>query len=133
MARAIWKGSINIGLVNIPVALHSGEEREELSFKLLDRRNLAPVRYKRVNEKSGREVPWGEIVKGYEYKNGEYVVLTEEDFRRADVEATQTVEITSFVNASEIDPAYYDKPYYLEPLRSEERRVGKECSVRRES
>jgi DNA end-binding protein Ku len=117
MARAIWKGSINFGLVNIPVALHSGEEREELSFKLLDRRNLAPVRYKRVNEKTGREVPWDEIVKGYEYKNGEYVVLAEEDFRRADVEATQTVEITSFVDASEIDPVCYDKPYYLEPLK----------------
>jgi DNA end-binding protein Ku len=117
MARAIWKGSINFGLVNIPVALHSGEEREELSFKLLDRRHLAPVRYKRVNERTGREVPWDEIVKGYEYKNGEHVVLTEEDFRRADVEATQTVEITSFVDASEIDPVYYDKPYYLEPLK----------------
>jgi DNA end-binding protein Ku len=117
MARAIWKGSINFGLVNIPVALHSGEEREELGFKLLDRRHLAPVRYKRVNERTGREVPWDEIVKGYEYKNGEHVVLTEEDFRRADVEATQTVEITSFVDASEIDPVYYDKPYYLEPLK----------------
>jgi DNA end-binding protein Ku len=117
MARAIWKGSINFGLVNIPVALHSGEGREELSFRLLDRRNLAPVRYKRVNERTGREVPWDEIVKGYEYKKGEYVVLTEEDFRRADVEATQTVEITGFVDASEIDPVYYDKPYYLEPLQ----------------
>jgi DNA end-binding protein Ku len=117
MARAIWKGSINFGLVNIPVALHSGEERQELSFRLLDRRNLAPVRYKRVNERTGREVPWEEIVKGYEYKKGEYVVLTEEDFRRADVEGTQTVEITGFVDASEIDPVYYDKPYYLEPLK----------------
>ncbi len=117
MARAIWKGSINFGLVNIPVALHSGEEREELSFKLLDRRNLAPVRYKRVNERTGREVPWDEIVKGYEYKKEEFVVLTEEDFRRADVEATQTVEITGFVDASEIDAVYYDKPYYLEPLK----------------
>ena len=117
MARAIWKGSINFGLVNIPVALHSGEEREELSFKLLDRRNLAPVRYKRVNERTGREVSWDEIVKGHEYKKGEFVVLTEEDFRRADVEATQTVEITGFVDASEIDAVYYDKPYYLEPLK----------------
>ena len=117
MARAIWKGSINFGLVNIPVALHSGEEREELSFKLLDRRNLAPVRYKRVNERTGREVSWDEIVKGHEYKKGEFVVLTEEDLRRADVEATQTVEITGFVDASEIDAVYYDKPYYLEPLK----------------
>src|SRR4030095_6485533 len=117
MARAIWKGSINFGLVNIPVALHAGEERQELSFRLLDRRNLAPVRYKRVNERTGREVTWEEIVKGHEYKKGEYVVLTEEDFRRADVEATQTVEITGFVDASEIDPVYYDKPYYLEPLK----------------
>src|SRR4030095_13157346 len=101
MARAIWKGSINFGLVNIPVALHSGEERNELSFKLLDRRNLAPVRYKRAKEKTRRYVPWDEIVKGDENKKNKNVILSEEDFRRADVEAAQTVEITAFVDASE--------------------------------
>jgi DNA end-binding protein Ku len=128
MARAIWKGSINFGLVNIPVALHSGEERNELSFKLLDRRNLAPVRYKRVNEKTGREVPWDEIVKGYENKKNQNIVMSDEDFRRADVEATQAVEITAFVDASEIVPVYYDKPYYLEPLK----KAGKSYALLRE-
>jgi len=128
MARAIWKGSINFGLVNIPVSLHSGEERKEFSFKLLDRRNLAPVRYKRVNEKTGREVPWDEIVKGYENKKNQNVVLTEEDFRRADVEATQTVEIMAFVDASEIAPLYYDKPYYLEPIK----KAGKSYALLRQ-
>ncbi len=115
--RAIWKGSITFGLVNIPVSLHSAESRDEITFRLLDRRNLAPVRYQRVNERTRKEVPWADIVKGYEYSPGEYVVMTDEDFRRANVEATQTVEITGFVDESEITPVYYDKPYYLEPQK----------------
>ena len=117
MARPIWKGSINFGLVNIPVSLHAAEERDELSFRMLDRRNHAPVRYERVNEKSGKEVPWEEIVKGYEYETGEFVILSDEDLRRANVEATQSVDIMAFVNPAEISPAFYYKPYYLEPLK----------------
>jgi DNA end-binding protein Ku len=117
MPRSIWKGSINFGLVNIPVSLYAAEERNELSFRMLDRRNLAPVKYQRVNEKSGREVPWDEIVKGYEYEPDQYVVLADQELKRANVEATQTVEITGFVDGSEISPVYYDKPYYLEPLK----------------
>jgi DNA end-binding protein Ku len=116
-SRAIWKGSITFGLVNIPVSLHSAESRDEISFRLLDRRNLSPVRYQRVNEGTGKEVPWAQIVKGYEYGPGEYVVVSDEDFRRANAEATQTVEITEFVNESEITPVFYDKPYYLEPQK----------------
>ena len=116
-SRAIWKGSIRFGLVNIPVSLHSAESRDEISFRMLDKRNLSPVRYQRVNESTGKEVPWAEIVKGYEYGPGEYVVVSDEDFRRANAEATQTVEITEFVNESEITPVFYDKPYYLEPQK----------------
>lgn len=135
MPRAIWKGSISFGLVNIPVGLYSAETREELDLTMLDRRNMARVRYKRVNESSGREVPWDEIVKGYEYEDGQYVVLSEEDLKRANPEATQTVDIEDFVDVSEISPVYFDKPYYLGPqkkghksyalLRETLRRAGK--------
>jgi DNA end-binding protein Ku len=113
--RAIWKGNISFGLVNIPVSLHSAESRDDISFRLLDRRTLSPVRYQRVNESTGKEVPWSEIVKGYEYESGQFVVMTDEDLRRANVEASQTVEITDFVEGLEITPVFYDKPYYLAP------------------
>ena len=79
MARAIWKGSISFGLVNIPVGLYAAEARHELSFHLLDKRDKSPVRYKRVSEKSGKEVPWGDIVRGYEYAEGSYVILSDEE------------------------------------------------------
>lgn len=136
MARSIWKGSISFGLVNIPVGLYSAENRsEEIHFKLLERRSLSPVRYKRVSEKSGREVPWEEIVRGYEYQQGQYVVLSDDDLKRANPEATQTVDIIDFVDGEDISPLYYDKPYYLAPqkkgaksyalLRETLRRTGK--------
>jgi DNA end-binding protein Ku len=115
MPRALWKGAISFGLVNIPVSLHSAEKRHTLDFTLLDRRNFAPVGYKRVNKETGREVAWENIVKGYEYRDGNYVALSEEDFKRANVEATQTVDITAFVDAADIAPIYYDTPYYLSP------------------
>lgn len=117
-SRAIWKGSIDFGLVNIPVRLYSAESSEDMEFDLLDKRDLSRVRYRRVNEKTGREVPWNEIVKGYEYHKDEYVALSNDDFARANVEATQTIAITDFVDASEVSPIYYDKPYYLEPLKT---------------
>ncbi len=119
--RSIWKGAISFGLVNIPVAMFSAENEEKLSFRLLDRRDLAPVRYRRVNEKTGKEVPWNEIVKGYEHEKDEYVVLNDSDFERANVEASQTIAITEFVNAKEISPVYFDKPYYLAPLKHGEK------------
>ncbi len=116
MARAIWKGSISFGLVNIPVALFSAENRsDELAFHMLDRRDMAPVGYKRINKNTGEDVPWDEIVKGYEYEDGRYVVVTDEDFIQANVEATRTVEIVDFVEGKQIDPAFYEKPYYLAP------------------
>src|SRR5881397_1262325 len=117
MARAIWKGSISFGLVNIPIALYPATRREELNFRLLRKSDLSPVNYKRVAEKDGKEVPWDQIVKGYEYEKGKYVVLKDEDFERVDLEATQTVDIQDFVDQEEIDPMFFYKPYYLEPQK----------------
>ena len=117
MARAIWKGSISFGLVNIPIALYPATRREEFKFCLLRNTDLSPVNYKRVAEKDGKEVPWDQIVKGYEYEKGKYVVLKDEDFQRVDVEATQTVDIQDFVELDEIDPIFFYKPYYLEPQK----------------
>ena len=117
MARAIWKGSISFGLVNIPIALYPATRREELKFRLLRKSDLSPVNYRRVAEKDGKEVPWDQIVKGYEYEKGKYVVLKDEDFERVDLEATQTVDIQDFVDVDEIDPIFFYKPYYLEPQR----------------
>ena len=115
--RAIWKGSISFGLVNIPIALYPATRKEELKFRLLRAKDLSPVNYKRVAEKDGKEVPWDEIVKGYEYEKGNYVVLKDEDFQRVDLEATQTVDIQDFVDQEEIDPMFFYKPYYLEPQK----------------
>src|SRR5439155_8668103 len=115
--RPIWTGSIDFGLVNIPVKLYSAEASSRLDFDLLDKRDFSRVRYRRVNEKTGREVPWDQIVKGYEYDKGEYVVLKNEDFQRVDVEATQTVDIQDFVKQEEVDPVFFYKPYYLEPQK----------------
>ena len=113
--RSLWKGSISFGLVNIPVSLYPATRREELSFRLLRSSDLSPVNYKRVAQTDGREVPWGQIVKGYEYKKGKFVVLKDEDFRRVDIEATQTVDIMDFVQLSEVNPMYFQKPYFLVP------------------
>ncbi len=115
--RAIWKGSISFGLVNIPIALYPATRREDLTFRLLRAKDLSPVNYKRVAEADGKEVPWDEIVKGYEYEKGKYVVLKDEDFQRVDLEATQTVDIQDFVDEEEIDPMFFYKPYYLEPQK----------------
>ena len=115
--RAIWKGSISFGLVNIPIALYPATRREEMKFRLLRKSDLSPVNYKRVAEKDGKEVPWEQIVKGFEYEKGKFVVLNDKDFQRVDLEATQTVDIQDFVEVEEIDPMYFYKPYYLEPQK----------------
>lgn len=115
MPRSIWKGNITFGLVQIPVDLYPAEESNELSFSLLDRRNMTPIRYERVNRETGKPVPWDDIVRGYQYEEGEYVVMSDEDLRQANVEATQTVDILDFVDVADIDPRYFEKPYYLAP------------------
>ena len=116
MARGLWKGAISFGLVNVPVELHSAKKRSaELDMTMLDKRDLAPVGYKRVNKETGKEVAWGDVVKGYEYKDDKYVVLSQEDFRRANPEASKTVDIHAFVDAEAIAPLYFETPYYLSP------------------
>ncbi len=115
MARSLWKGAISFGLVNVPVELFPAEERKEFEFSMLDKRDLSPVGYKRYSKKSGKEVSWNDIVKGYEYDKDRYVVLTEEDFRRANVKATRTIDIKAFVPAKEIPAQYFETPYYLVP------------------
>lgn len=118
MAKPTWKGNISFGLVHIPVVLYSGEKRTDLSFHMLDSRDQARVRYERVNEITGEEVPWDEIVKAYEYDDGNYVILTEEDFAQAAIEATRTIEIEDFVDLHAIGLPFFEKPYVLEPMKS---------------
>ena len=116
MPRGLWKGAISFGLVNVPVELFSAEKRAAgLDLAMLDKRDLAPVGYKRYNKSTGKDVAWADIVKGYEYEDGRYVVLSEEDFRRANVDASKTVEIVAFVDAGLIPPLYFETPYYLAP------------------
>src|ERR1700760_2117957 len=115
--RALWKGSISFGLVTIPVSLYPATRREELKFRLLRMSDQSPVNYKRVAEADGKEVPWDQIVKGYEYEKGKFVLIKDEDFARVDVEATQTVDIMNFVALDEVNPLLFYKPYYLEPAK----------------
>ena len=115
MARPIWKGMISFGLVSVPVALHSAGDSHQLAFSMLDKRDFSPVGYKRYNKKTGKEVPWKDIVKGYEYEKDRYVVLSDEDFRRANVQHSKSVEIATFVAAGSIPPQYFETPYYLVP------------------
>jgi DNA end-binding protein Ku len=116
MARGLWKGAISFGLVNVPVELFSAEKNSnELDLTMLDKRDLAPVGYKRYNKSTGEDVPWAEIIKGYEYDDDKYVVLSEEDFRRANVEASKTVDIQAFVELKDIPPPFFETPYYLAP------------------
>lgn len=115
MPHSLWNGAISFGLVNIPVVLSSAENRNSFDLTMLDRRNMKPVGVKRYNKETGKEVGWDDIVKGYEYEKERYVVLTEEDFKRANVEATQTVDIVAFVDAEEVAPTYFETPYYLVP------------------
>ncbi|HJQ98757.1 MAG TPA: Ku protein, partial [Candidatus Polarisedimenticolaceae bacterium] len=127
---AIWEGSIVFGLVEIPVVLRAAEQpTDDVSFTQLDKKNLSPIGYKRYNKKTGREVEWADIVKGYEYEDGRYVLITDEELRDAHPSVTKTVEIQQFVEVSEIDPVFYDKPYYLEPKK----RGGKAYTLLRET
>lgn len=114
--RSIWRGFITFGLVNIPVILYSAEKPgEQIRFKLLDKHNLSNIRYVRINVETGEEVPWQDIVKGYEYESGNYAVLTDKDFQEVTSKNVKTIEIEDFVNLSELDPLYFEKPYYLLP------------------
>lgn len=118
MAGSIWKGSISFGLLNIPVTLQKAQEGNDLSFSLLDEKDLSPIKYKKVNAKSGLEVPWPRIVKGYEYDKGNYVIMKKDDFKAANPKATQTIDIEDFVSFDEIDLMFFEKPYYLVPQKN---------------
>lgn len=115
MARSIWKGDISFGLVSIPVSLFSIEENNEIHFHLLNVKTSSRVRYQRVDEETGKEVPWDEIVKGYEYEKGNYIIVNEKDFEKKSPELFKTIDIEEFVDLNEIDNLYYAKPYYLIP------------------
>ena len=117
MARSIWKGAISFGLVYIPVQMYSASTSNRLELHFLDKRDFAPVGYQRINKKTGKEVVWGDIVKGYEYKKGQYVALSDEDFKQANVKATQTIDIGRFVDEGAIPPEFFETPYYLEPAK----------------
>jgi DNA end-binding protein Ku len=118
MARALWKGAISFGLVTIPVSLYPAKTtKSDLTFHMLDKRDMRPVRNKRVDD-TGHEVGWDDVVKGYEFEPDQYVVVGDEDFQAANVEATQSIDIMNFVNADEIDTTYYETPYYLEPTKA---------------
>lgn len=117
MARALWKGAISFGLVHIPVELHKAVESHDLDLTMLDKRDFSPIGFKRYNKGSGKEVNWDNIVKGYEYSDGEYVVLSDEDLRLANPKATQTIDILAFVDADSVPLTFYETPYYLAPGR----------------
>jgi DNA end-binding protein Ku len=113
--RALWRGAVSFGLVFIPVHLYSAARDSTLDLDMLDKRDFAPVGYQRYNKNTGKVVEWGDIVKGYQYRKGEYVALSDEDFRQANVEASQTIDIESFADRDAIPPEYFELPYFLEP------------------
>jgi DNA end-binding protein Ku len=114
--RALWKGAISFGLVHIPVALHSATAEQGLNFDWLDKRSMDPVGYKRINKKTGKEIDKENIVKGIEYEDGQYVVLSQEEIAAAYPKATQTIEIELFVPATDIPFVYLERPYYVVPI-----------------
>jgi len=115
--RAMWSGAVSFGLVNIPIRLYSATEDHKLDFHMLHKTDLSPIRYVKVCKEEGEEVQMADIVKGYEYERGQYVVITDEDFERASPRKTKTIDIMDFVDVGEIDAIYFEKPYYLEPDR----------------
>jgi DNA end-binding protein Ku len=119
--RAIWKGSINFGLVYIPVSVYPATKEEKISFRQLRASDLSPIRYKKVAEADQKEVPSEQIVKGFEYEKGKWVTLSEEDFEKVQIESTHSVEITDFVEQAQINPKFFYKPYFLEPQKGGEK------------
>ena len=119
--RSIWKGAISFGLIYVPVDLYSAARDGALALHLLDRRDFSPVGYERVNKKTGKPVEWADIVKGYEYQKGNYVALSDADFKHANVKASETIEIANFCDAAHISPVYFETPYFLAPRKGGEK------------
>lgn len=122
--RSIWKGSISFGLVNIPVKMYVASQAKEISFKLLHKKDMSEIRYAKMCEVENKEVPWQDIVKGYEYEKGNYVIFEDKDFEKVDQKKSKTIEILNFVDEDEIDPIYFVKPYFLEPDKNGEKAYG---------
>jgi DNA end-binding protein Ku len=120
-ARSIWSGTISFGLVNIPVKLQSAVQSEELPLHMLSKKDMAPIKYARIDTKTGKEVDWNDIVKGYEYAKGKFVVVEDEDFEKASPQKSKSIDIVQFVKAEEIDPIYFEKPYYILPAKGGEK------------
>ncbi len=121
MPQMIWNGHITFGLVSIPVALYPAETRDELDFTLLDKADMSPIGYRKVNKATGEEVPRERITRGLEYNKGRYVIVSDADLRRASPERTQQIAITSFVDPAEVEARFYDRPYYLEAVPKQEK------------
>jgi DNA end-binding protein Ku len=121
MASRLWNGSISFGLVNIPVSLVTAETRDELDFTLLDERDDSPIGYQKISKRTGKPVPNDRIVRGFEYRDGRYVIVSDADLKKASPERTQRIDILSFADAAEIPPIYFDRPYNLEPARGGDR------------
>jgi len=119
--RSLWRGALSFGLIHIPVRLYSAVHTHELKFKMLHKKDLSEIRYARICKADGKEIPWSDIVKGYELEKGDYVILTEEDFEKASLKKSKTIEIFEFTHQDEIDTMYYDTPYYLEPEKGAEK------------
>lgn len=120
-SRSLWSGSLSFGLLNIPVSLVSAKEEDAVSFSLLDKRNFGHIGYKQYNKATGKAVPANQIAKGYEFKKGEFVIVTDEDFRRANPRAVSTIDIEDFVELDDLDPMLFDRPYYLSPAKNGEK------------
>ncbi|MDQ6831068.1 MAG: Ku protein [Gemmatimonadota bacterium] len=112
---SIWKGSLTFGLVSVPVELKTAVREDHISFRMLHEKDLSPIKYERVCAAEGEAIPWNEIVKGYEYEKGKFIVVTDEDFKSAAIESSNTIDVMDFVKEAEIDPRYFDTPYYLVP------------------
>ena len=121
MPQMIWNGHITFGLVSIPVALYPAESREELDFTLLDKADMSPIGYRKVTKGTGEEVPRERITRGFEYDKGRYVIVSDDDLRRASPERTQQIAIVAFVDPAEAAAKYYDRPYYLEAVAKQEK------------
>lgn len=121
MRSNIWKGSISFGLLNIPVSLQSAQQSQDLSFSMLDEKDLAHIKYRKINAKTGKEVPYERIVKGYQFKPGQFVIMEDKDFERANVKATKTIDIEDFVPREDLDMMLFEKPYYLAPQKGAEK------------
>src|SRR3954470_8539815 len=121
MARALWKGSISFGLVNIPIELHTAVRDHRPKFRMLHAADKSPVKYERVCIRDGHAVAWEDLVKGYEFEKGHFVILTKDDFKAAAVEKTRTIDIIDFVKSEEIDDRFFETPYYLVPAKGGER------------